>query len=475
MKRSPITPLSLLLATLAAGGAQAADLTNVANAAWDYDGTWRADRQTWEADQETLVQGRAALLPTIDASHRHSEINQTYESTGDLEIDGRSRSTSVTLTQPLFRLDAFYGYKEAKSLTSVAQAEFYQSRQDFVLRVAQGYFGVLRAWDTLVSAQAEEKAISRQLEQSQERFDVGLVASTDVEEARAAYDLARVNLIVAEQEFDIARDQLETLTGRKWETLAELRDDLPMEGPQPSKMNAWIDKAAYQNPQILAARYSAKAAGFTADRQLGAMLPKVQLFAEYQHNHNTDPSVSGGDPGNPLTQFYSTQPDTNSKTIGIEVTVPLFRGGGLNSQRKQAALLADAAGQRYQQTIRDISQQTRTFYRTVEADALRVEARRQAIRSTRSALEATQSGYEVGTRNVVDVLNAQQALYAAQRDYANARYDYILDTLTLKSAAGELDVEDLVAVNEWLSDQESLNLYNPDLEGQSEEQMVTPR
>ncbi|UWN50664.1 Outer membrane protein TolC [Alcanivorax sp. ALC70] len=155
--------------------------------------------------------------------------------------------------------------------------------------------------------------------------------------------------------------------------------------------------------------------------------------------------------------------------------MPLFRGGGLNSQRKQAALLADAAGQRYQQTIRDISQQARTFYRTVEADALRVEARRQAIRSTRSALEATQSGYEVGTRNVVDVLNAQQALYAAQRDYANARYDYILDTLTLKSAAGELDVEDLVAVNDWLSGQETLDLYNPDLEGQSEAQMFSPR
>ncbi len=323
MKRSSLTPLGMLMALLAAGAVQAADLTDVANAAWDYDGTWRADRKTWEAEQETLVQGRAALLPTIDASHRHSEINQTYESTGDLEIDGRSRSTSVTLTQPLFRLDAFYGYKEAKSLTSVAQAEFYQSRQDFVLRVAQGYFGVLRAWDTLVSAQAEEKAISRQLEQSQERFDVGLVASTDVEEARAAYDLARVNLIVAEQEFDIARDQLETLTGRKWETLAELRDDLPMEGPQPSKMNAWIDKAAYQNPQILAARYSAKAAGFTADRQLG---PCFQRFScSLSINTTTIPiQASRGDPGNQLTQFYSTQPDTNSKTIGIEVTVPLF-------------------------------------------------------------------------------------------------------------------------------------------------------
>ena len=152
----------------------------------------------------------------------------------------------------------------------------------------------------------------------------------------------------------------------------------------------------------------------------------------------------------------------------MEGTGPLFRGGDLNSQRKQAALLADAAGQRYQQTIRDISQQTRTFYRTVEADALRVDARRQAIRSTRSALEATQSGYEVGTRNVVDVLNAHQALFAAERDYANARYDYIINSLTLKSTTGDLQQGDLAAINQWLSDTETLNIYQPDLEGRSD-------
>lgn len=471
MKRSSLTPLGMLMALLAAGAVQAADLTDVANAAWDYDGTWRADRKTWEAEQETLVQGRAALLPTLDASYGSYRNDRTIED-GDVDLEYDSEATTVTLAQPLFRLDAFYGYKEAKAFTSVAQANFYQARQDFVLRTAQGYFGVLRAWDTLVSAQAEEKAIGRQLEQTQERFDVGLVPSTDVEEAQAAYDLTRVNLIVARQEFEIARDQLETLTGRQWETLAELREELPMEGPEPASMTDWIDKAAYQNPQILAAEYNAKAAGFTADRRFGAMMPQVQLVGSYTHNH-TDPdddssgAVGGGGTG--------ITPDNHGTQVGIEVSMPLFRGGGLNSQRKQAALQADAAQQQYEQAIRDISQQARTSYRTVEADALRVQARKQAIRSARSALEATQSGYEVGTRNVVDVLNAQQALYAAQRDYANARYDYILDTLTLKSAAGELDVEDLVAVNDWLSGQETLDLYNPDLEGQSEAQMFSPR
>ena len=151
--------------------------------------------------------------------------------------------------------------------------------------------------------------------------------------------------------------------------------------------------------------------------------------------------------------------------------MPLFQGGGLNSRRKEAYLRADAAVHQYDQTLRNAVQQTRNAYRTVEADALRIKAREQAIRSTRSALDATQSGYEVGTRNVVDVLNAQCALFAAERDYANARYDYIVDSLTLKSSTGDLHQGDLASVNQWLSSSETLNLYAPDLEGKSEEMM----
>lgn len=468
MMRSPVKPLVVLLTTLSAG-VQAANLTDVANAAWSYDGTWRAERQNWEADQETLVQGRAALLPTIDATYGRYQTNQTIEQGGDTDVDYDREATVVTLTQPLFRLDAFYGYKEAKATVSVSQANFYQARQDFVLRVAQGYFGVLRAWDNLVSARAEEKAIGRQLDQTSERFEVGLVPRTDVEEAQAAYDLTKVNLIVAQQDFAIARDQLETFTGRQWQSLAELREELPMSGPQPGNMDAWLDKAGAQNPQILASRFTAKAAGFTADRKLGAMMPQVQLVGSYSHTHIAP------DDGIPAAYQNNLTPDNHGTEIGIEVTMPLFRGGALNSQRKQAALRADAADQLYLQTVRDVSQQARSAFRTVQADALRVQAREQAIRSATSALEATQSGYEVGTRNVVDVLNAQQALYAAQRDYANARYDYILNSLTLQSAAGDLDVQSLVAVNEWLSQEQTLNLYNPDLEGQSEEKIVSPR
>lgn len=460
MKRSPTKILVLMLTSLASS-VHAADLVQIANAAWSYDGTWRAARLNWDADQQLLVQGRAALFPNVSASYGRYDNERKIEDLNLTQNYGSEVST-FTLTQPLFRVDAWYGYKEAKSSTDIAQANFEQARQDFVLRVAQGYFGVLRAWDTLVSAKAEEKAIGRQLEQTQERFDVGLVPATDVEEAQATYDLTRVNLIVAQQQYDIARDQLETLTGQRWETLSELKDDLPMKGPQPARMDDWIEKARAQNPQVLAARYNAELSENTAKRQLGAQLPQVQLVAQYQHSH-TAPE------GSSAAGFATgVNPDSESKQIGVEVSLPLFQGGGLNSRRKEAALRADAASYQYQQALRDIIQQARSAYRTVEADALRVSARKQAIRSARSALEATQSGYDVGTRNVVDVLNAQQALFAAERDYANARYDYIINSLTLKSTTGDLRQGDLASVNQWLSDTATLNLYQPDLESRSD-------
>lgn len=460
MKRSPTKILVLMLTSLASS-VHAADLVQIANAAWSYDGTWRAARMSWDADQQLLVQGRAALFPNVSASYGRYDNEREIEDLG-LDQNYGSEVSTFTLTQPLFRVDAWYGYKEAKSSTDIAQANFEQARQDFVLRVAQGYFGVLRAWDTLVSAKAEEKAIGRQLEQTQERFDVGLVPATDVEEAQATYDLTRVNLIVAQQQYDIARDQLETLTGQRWETLSELKDDLPMEGPQPASMSDWIDKAQAQNPQVLAARYNSELSENTAKRQLGAQLPQVQLVAQYQHSH-----LSPDEENNTLAQQSSLN-DTETRQIGVEVSLPLFQGGGLNSRRKEAALRADAAGYQYQQALRDIIQQARSAYRTVEADALRVSARKQAIRSARSALEATQSGYEVGTRNVVDVLNAQQALFAAERDFANARYDYIINSLTLKSTTGDLQQGDLAAINQWLSETDTLNIYQPDLEGRSD-------
>ncbi len=447
-----IVVYAALMLLLSTGLARAADLEAVRNAAWDADSEWTAARRTWKAEQETLTQGRSGLLPSVTASY--SDTESEYD---PASIDGTADFENSTLTvqarQPLFRPGAWFSYQQAKAATSQAEAQFRQARQDFYLRVAEQYIGVLRAWDNLVSARSEEKAISRQLEQTRDRFDVGVVPRTDVEEARAAHDLSRSRLIVAESDFLIARDQLEALTGQRWEELAVLGDELPLDGPQPAEPSEWVKRARARNPQVQASESGAEAARQQARQGLAGQLPTVDLIGSWQDADQVNPSTGQG-------QIQTFPSDAETTTYGIEVSMPLFQGGALNSQRKEAALRHEAARAQYERAHRDAGQQARSLYRQVNSDALRVKARRQAIRSAESALEATQSGYEVGTRNVVDVLNAQQNLYGARRDYANARYDYILNSLRLKATAGVLEEESLVRINDWLSTEETVDLYS---------------
>lgn len=440
---------TLLLTT---GLARAADLEAIRNAAWDADSEWTAARRTWKAEQETLTQGRSGLLPSVTASYRDTESEFD-----PADVDGTTSFENTTLSiearQPLFRPEAWFGYQQAQAATSRAEAKFRQARQDFYLRVSEQYLGVLRAWENLVSARSEEKAISRQLEQTRNRFDVGVVPRTDVEEARAAHDLSRSRLIGAKSEFLIARDKLEALTGKRWEKLAVLGDELPLNGPQPAEPARWVERARAQNPQVQARESGAEAARQNARQRLAGQLPTVDLIGSWQDAQQTNPFTENGRVG-------SFSSDAQTTTYGIEVRMPLFRGGALNSQRKEAALRHEAARAQYERAHRDAGQRARSLYRRVNSDALRVKARRQAIRSAESALEATQSGYEVGTRNVVDVLNAQQNLYGARRDYANARLDYILNSLRLKATAGMLKEQSLARINGWLSREETLDLYS---------------
>jgi outer membrane protein len=445
-------PFSVVLAALALGISQtvpASDLEDIRNAAWQADSEWAVARRTWEAEQENVTQGRAALLPSVDASY--SDIETERELEGEpTEQEFDTKILSVQAVQPLFRPGAWYRYKQSKAATSQAEAEFKRARQDFLLRVSEQYLGVLRTWDNLVAARAEEKAIGRQLEQTRERFDVGLVPVTDVEEAQAAYDLSQANLIVAESNFFVARDRIEALTNQRWDELATLREDLPLAGPEPADPEQWVELARGSNPDVTASRHAATASRYQARQQLSQQLPSVDLVGSWSESEQPFS----------LGEQLSSEFETTETRVGIEVSMPLFRGGALNSQRKQAALRHEAAEEQYQRVYRDAGQQARSLFRTVSADALRVKARKQAIRSARSALEATRSGYEVGTRNVVDVLSAQRNLFNAQRDYANARYDYILNGLRLKATAGVLQEEDLAQVNAWLSEDNQVSLYD---------------
>jgi outer membrane protein len=448
MRTKRITYAAAALLLAATGVAQAATLADVLESAWQADSQWSGALRTWEAEQENVVQGRAGLLPSVNASYSWLDNDVEVTSSPGGETDFETQTLTLSLVQPLFRPGAWYAYKQADAATSVAAANFQQARQDFLQRVATQYFGVLQSWENLVSIRAEERAIGRQLEQTRERFDVGLVAITDVHEAEAAFDLTKVERILAEADFDIARDRLEALTGRTWESLAALQEELPLTGPEPANPQQWVELARQQNPTILAALYQSESSRYFASQQAWAHGPTVDLVAQHQRYKN--------DASGPTSTL--NQPDTRTNAYGIEVNLPLFQGGGVNSRRKQAALQHEASQDLYQQTWRDVGQQTLGTYRVVSANALRISARAQAIRSADSALEATQAGYEVGTRNIVDVLNAQRTLFAARRDYANARYEYILDSLGLKALAGVLTEDDLEQVNNWLAPANQVDL-----------------
>ena len=449
--RASITLSGLLLALLlplpaAAGGP--ASLHDILEAAWDEDSEWRAARKTLDADRERMVQARGGLFPTLDASYSHMETDRRDRAEGT-EEDYTSRSTSLSFAQPLFRPAAWYQYRRASAATSASEAQFHQQRQAFLLRVAEHYLDVLRAWDNLDAARAQERTISRQLEQTRESFDVGTVAVTDVHEAEAAWDLARVEVIVAESDFEVARDRLEAFTGRRWEQLAGLREEIPLEVPSPEDPREWQDMAREGNPEVVMARHGREAAQHESRERLSDQLPTMDFVAQYQD------SELDGDAGG-FTQFES---DRRTRSYGIEVNMPLFRGGRLNSQRREAALRAESSSEDYRVAWRDAGQQALALHRRVSADTQRVQARRQSIRSAQSALRATESGYEVGTRNIVDLLNAQQNLFTARRDFANARYDYILNSLELHAMAGILEEEELHLVNEWMSLEEAVEMY----------------
>lgn len=442
---------AILILMFTATAAHAADLQAVLKAAANADSQWIAARKTWKAKQLTVTQARGALLPKVSASYSNmvSEFEPEH-SAGNFE--SQSSTFQVQARQPLFHLGAWYGFQKAQAATSRARAKFRMARQQFYLRVARHYLGVLRAWENLALARAEVKAFARQLEQARESYQVGLVPKTEVEEAQAAYDLAQARLISARSQFFIARGKLEALTGKRWNKLALLSEQLPLNGPKPEDPSQWVHWARTNNPRVIAARYRAKAALYNARQAMSARMPKVDLVVTWQDQDFYDVSAPGG-----LGAFRR---EGETLTYGIQVTMPLFQGGILAAERKQAALHHSAAQARYQRVRRDIGRKARSLYRKVQSIALRVKARRQAVESARAALEATRAGYRVGTRNLVDVLNAQRNLFQARRNYANARYDYILTSLKLKATAGRLTRESLLLVNQWLSNTRVLHLYS---------------
>ncbi|WP_150914455.1 TolC family outer membrane protein [Marinobacter halotolerans] len=433
--------LSGLIGLLAAQPALSMDLVETYTKAISYDSGIATARATFEAQQAASDVTRSALLPQIVG---FGEANYTDSDGPSQDVSYETLAYGVRLTQPLFRAEEWFRYDASQFQTEAARAEYNLAQQQLILDVASGYFGVLRAADNLTVARSAEAAFQRQYEQAQERFDVGLIAITEVYEARATYDASKSQRIAAESELAIAREQLARLTGDYDEELENLRRNFPLSQPQPTDPAVWAETALDQNWQIRSALFELNATEANLRTAKSGHLPTLDLNASYG---KTD--ISG------LEQAATLQSQRDGTTteaqIGITLNVPLYMGGGTQAGVRQQRSLVIAAEQSLETIRRDIRVNTRSLYSNVNTNIQSASALSQTIVSRRSALNATRAGYEVGTRNIVEVLDAQRNYFVALRDFANARYDYIVNSLQLKQASGTLSPEDLVQLNNWLS------------------------
>ena len=426
------------------------------------DAKLQAAQATYKANIETEQQTKARLLPQInaDASISRNNVDRDSQSitsvdlntlsfgtgTVNTQTDTTDKNWSVNLTQTLFDLPAWFSFKSGKIISKQAEAQFSADQQDLIVRVAEAYFTVLRQWDNLQVALAEEHADKRQLEQAQQRFKVGLVAITDVHEAQAAYDAGYALRLADEGALATAYESLSTFTGQTHANLWLLDKNFPVVDPAPNDRAQWVKFALANNYSLKAAVYGMQAAEENATAKRMEHAPKLTGSLSYQKD-----TVNGSLDANPNSPFvFPPDSDTTTKVAMLHLTVPIYSGGYTSSVQRQAAEQYNAALDRKIDAQRSVIQGARARLISANTDVQRVKARAQSIVSAQSALEATKAGYEVGTRNIVDVLQTQRGYFSAERDYANARYDYVLDMLRLKQVAGTLSPQDIVDLNKWL-------------------------
>ena len=436
----------LFLIILLSGHLTAENLLDIYNEALENDPTFKAAEYSYLADKEIVVQGRAALLPSITLSGS-TNWNEYYQD-DVLQQEYNSFSKSARVSQPLFRLDTWFNFKRSKSLTNAAEAEFAYEQQNLILRTAELYFGVLRAIDNLNAAISEEKAIKKQLDQAQQRYEVGLSAITGVQEAQLAYDLSKAARINNEGNLFSAREALNALIGREIFSLDELGEDLQISSPFPNSKEDWVILALKNNYQLKASYLRKDAAKSNARSAASNHLPKIDIVGSGSDSETNQFNYEGfsiNGQGIPVPAV------TGRRNYAIQLSVPIFQGGAVSSRRKQAYSQYNQADENTLFTERRIIQEVRSQFSSVNTLVANVNAQKQAVISATSALEATQVGYKVGTRNVVDLLQAEKNLYSAEKNLANAKYDYILANLRLALAAGTIDPGDIIEINNLLN------------------------
>ncbi len=454
------TLIVALAASVSAGTADSASLLEV------YQQALQSDPLVHEAEARRLAaleaepQARSFLLPQVglDANWTRSENDGTEPAVDDFGrpigessvlIESTQRAWQLGLRQTLFRWDQIVQLRQADKVVARAEVDREAAQQDLIVRVVETYFNVLAAEDRLLAIHANRNAIERQLEQAKQRFEVGLIAITDVQESQAAYDQAGASEIAAKRELATARGFLREITGEYIDELEAPTEELPLISPDPESENQWVNFALDQNLALISTRIDEELARDEISYRRTGHYPTVDLVAGTGNtNSESDRTIDE-------QSFPTFESDFDGDSIGIQFSVPLFSGGYVSSRVREAVYLHRASREVLQRVTRETERQARDAYLGVLSEISRVEALAQAVESSRTALEATQAGFEVGTRTIVDVLDFQFQLFQAITNYRQARYDYLLNYMRLKQAAGTLQVQDLEVVEPFFDERQS--------------------
>ncbi len=448
---------------LAATAAPAEDLKTVYERALANDPQIREADALRRAARESRPQAWAAILPQISGSASKTKSDTTSSGQFPQEQQLPNGQTivlnflsssvaepetdrwSLDLRQSIISWDNWVAIKRASRQVAQAEADFQAAEQQLILRVSESYFNVLAAQDAVEAQASAFEAISRQLEQAEKRFEVGLIAITDVQEAKAARDSAAAAVIAAKRQLASAEELLREITAEKYSTLAKPGDAMPLKSPVPADETQWVERSMEQNLALVSSRLAADIARDNVRAAFGGHLPELDLVASKSKVETTSPiNFVSGNVGTRLS-------DTDDESYSLQVTMPIFSGGAAQSRVRQSEFQWRAARERLTRVSRQTERQARDAYLGVISEISRVNALGQALESSQTALKATEAGYEVGTRTAVDVLESRRSLAVAQTNYSRSRYDYILNVMRLRLASGTLDRATLEEVNGWLS------------------------
>ena len=425
-------------AVLSSSMTWAGDLIEVFESALTSDPQLLAEAASQRAVSELDSQATARFLPQISISGNSGKVRRKSSAMmfgGNNEYN--SHGYELSLTQPIYRLESIIKNNQSEIAIETAQANYMIAEQDFLLRVAEQYFNFLARQDEVGFSAAKKEANAKQLEQVQLRFDLGLATITDLSESQAGLDLANADLILAFNELDNSKEHLRETSGRYWERLAPLQNQIPLVKPEPENIEQWVKAALVKNPSLRVAKNVKEDAEQVISLEKSGHFPSLDLVGEKSYTSQSDSNFGG-----------STK--VHQDTLSLRFNLPLFEGGSVLSKTREARHRMDQAMQNEERQRRLVIRQSREAYNGVVSGISRVKALKQALLSGEQALVSTEAGYGVGTRTTVDVLNVRRDFFKAKVDYSSSMYDYILSSLRLKQSAGTLSRNDLELINQWL-------------------------